>query len=108
MLRKDVVGRSGVEDPEGSVERRMGAEGEGEIVFTQERLEGRVLTREELKCHRCPWGTNQRAKAKLCKQSRLCCCCIVMLFCLYLVHVQVTSHSGLGVEQDYSLTLEIC
>lgn len=75
MLRKDVVGRSGVEDPEGSVERGMGAEGEGEIVFTQERLEGRVLTREELQCHRCPWGTNQRAKAKLCKQSHLWCYC---------------------------------
>lgn len=55
LLGKHIVGRCGKEDAKSPSQRGMGAVRKGEIVFTQERIEGGRLTREELQGHRSSW-----------------------------------------------------
>lgn len=65
LLCKDIVARRGVEDAKGPVERRVGAEGEGEVVLPQEGLQGRARAREELQSHGRPWWTNKKTPIKV-------------------------------------------
>lgn len=51
LLGEHIVGRRGEEDAHGPRQRRMGAVGEREVVFTQEGGEGGGLAREELQSH---------------------------------------------------------
>lgn len=70
LLCKDVVRRCEISDSQSSGQRRVGTEGQGEVVLPQEREEGGGLTGEELQSH---WSTWRQGGSDTDVRLFLCC-----------------------------------